>query len=129
MINWLKQLFGFGRKPITIDPNDQLKRIMNLGPDWHSEGCAPPNQVAFDSAVKVLALLSGYDLMPSHIDPSTDEGIAIAFTKGDLYADIECYNSGEVLSVTSNGSNKPEVWEVQDLQETILKIKNFIGVK
>jgi hypothetical protein len=55
-----------------------------------------------------------------------DEGShAIVFIKNKLYADIECYDSGIALAVVSDKNDRPDVWTVEDLPSTIIKIKDF----
>jgi hypothetical protein len=48
------------------------------------------------------------------VGASVEGGVAISFQRGDLYADIEFLNSGEVLAVTSDRITPPVVWQVSN---------------
>ena len=74
-----------------------------------------------------LRKLAQIDLCPTFIAPSSDEGVCISFETGKRYADIECYNSGEVYAMTSLPYGKPTIWQVRDINETGTRIHSFIA--
>lgn len=108
---------------------DTLERMRSLSSDWHSCGANPPNSAAVSSSTRVLQKLAEEQLAPDVIEPSSDEGVCIAFERGQKYAGIECFNTGENLAVLSDGKNAPIIWEVSraSLQETIARISEFIS--
>jgi hypothetical protein len=110
------------------DALKKLAQLRGIGADWHSCDAAPPNETAIKTSIYVLQKLSRFDLRPDLISPSTDEAVCISFKGRDKYADIECYNSGEVLAMTANGRERPKIWEVPRacLDATIIEIDNFI---
>lgn len=103
--------------------HSQLCKMLNMDNNWHVSGCHPPNELALKNADYVLENMG--KLVPTHISPSSDEGVCISFEKDDLYADIECYNIGEILAMTSS-DNGNDIWEVNDIKETVDKIVKFM---
>lgn len=98
--------------PWLQDALQSLSRLAALPPNWDSYGADPPNATAIALARIVLSAMSDIELKPSHLDASAESGVCLSFVQGSRYADIECFNSGEVLAVTSAGDGHPTVWEV-----------------
>jgi hypothetical protein len=44
------------------------------------------------------------------------------------YADIECFNDGEILSITSEGTSEPSVWTLNGETETLRRAIETIRV-
>ncbi|HEX6864516.1 MAG TPA: hypothetical protein VF414_16930, partial [Thermoanaerobaculia bacterium] len=66
------------------------------------------------------------------LSPSVEGGVGIVFgTAGQRYADIECFNDGEVLAITSEPDAEPVVWPVNlepdSLRQTIRRITAFLN--
>jgi len=105
--------------------------LANLPPDWNSYGAQPPNEAALALARKVLAKAREADMVPDRIDASADDGVAICFLRGSNYADIECFNSGEIAAVTHVRCGKyvPDAWDVGegDISLALDKIRKFLG--
>ncbi len=82
------------------------------------------------TAAGILFELAYADENPTRVIASAEGGIAICFSNGERYADIECLNSGEVLGVTSNRRDLPDVWRVDadphQYAATIGRISNFL---
>jgi hypothetical protein len=72
----------------------------------------PPSDLARRLSEVVLRALRLSDLSPTRVVPSAEGGIAFVFCRHDRYADIEIFNSGEVLAVTSDRKGEPTVWAV-----------------
>src|SRR5689334_17757210 len=72
-----------------------------------------PNETAVNHGRRVVERLRRMKFAPNRVDSSAEGGVNIAFIQDDLYADVECLNSGEILAVTSNRKDRPRVWEVQ----------------
>jgi hypothetical protein len=108
----------------------RIAELANLQGGWDGSDAEAPNRNATDSAKKVLEVLEKYELEPSRIDPSVEDGITISFFRGDLYADIECFNSGMVLAVYSDRRSKPIVWNVtsdeEDVSAAVNRIRKFL---
>jgi len=108
----------------------QLDELNQLPDNWDSYGAEPPNAIALSWAKTVLVALFGIDLPPDHVTPSVENGVGISFVHGDRYADVECFNTGEILAVTSTGQGNPTVWEVEKnsvaIESALRKIRDFI---
>lgn len=78
----------------------------------------PPNAVARTSARLVLEAATRLHMNPTHITASADGGVAICFKSVGHYADIECFNSGEIWAITSN-EDLPEAWAVDGSPESV----------
>lgn len=105
-----------------------LERLKQLADGWDGYDAEAPSEKAHSLAQQVLTLLSDRDLQPSRVAPSIEGGLVFAFSVDELYADIECLNSGEILAVTSQPGEDPLVWELdQDtLEETIDQLERFL---
>lgn len=106
--------------------NRQLEELRELEHDWDSYGAAPPNDVALSLATKVLRYLGEAGLPAPCINPSAEEGVCMSFRSGDLYADIECFNSGEVVAATLDALGKQHVWDVAFSQPEMMQTVRLI---
>lgn len=108
-----------------------LHAMQSLSRNWHSSCENPPNRVAIQRAKAVLDAAAALDLEPSNVDPSVDEGVCIAFRRESRYADIECFNSGELLAAETSEDAPTEVWEVDasigGIEGAIARISDFIS--
>ncbi len=106
----------------------KIHLMRQLSPDWSSHESKPPNAVARDNAVEVLKVLAELDLRPTHVDPSVEEGVCLSFRSGHKYADIECFNSGEVLAIISDESSE-DVWDVMErgFKSAVVRINQFVA--
>lgn len=82
-------------------------------PTLWPENAPPPNREAINGALEILHRLEEDMLRPSHVVASAGGGVAICFVRGAVYADIECFNDGAILGVTSDRHHRPIVWEVE----------------
>lgn len=117
-----------------VDPppepwRDRLNTLRSLSENWDSNGAQPPNSLALAHLEKILSLLPLSDLIPAQISASAEGGAAISFLGADQYADIECFNDGDILAVTSIGRAVPDVWEVSpdNLFDALSKIRDFLS--
>ena len=114
-------------KKLTTELNS-LKRD-NLSEMWRSYLKETPTPSAISNAEEVLEELKNFNslLDSSRLDckvvPSVNGGIGISFFNGKVYADIECFNTGEILGVISNTCSKaqPHVWKVKLESESITR--------
>jgi hypothetical protein len=91
----------------------RIDSLTQLPSNWDTYGAAAPSAVTALWAKSATGLADGIGLTPIAIVPSPENGIGIAFRRGQRYGDIEIFNSGEILAVISDGSGKPNVWEVE----------------
>jgi len=110
---------------------DDLKttvHLASLGQSWEVSGADPPNKTALDLTRTVLRALARIDLRPHRIAPSTDEGVCISFESGERYADIECFNTGELFAVTHTSKAQPYIWPVNErgIIDAVATINSYI---
>jgi len=110
------------------EATNTLDALRKLAPNWDSYGAEPPGQDALHRAHEVLEALDAMRFRPDRVAASAEGGVAIAFVREQRYADVECYNSGEILAVTSDGRGRPEVWEVapNEIGRTLDRIRDHI---
>jgi hypothetical protein len=85
-----------------------IRNDSSLWPD-----CAEkPSDFATAWASAMLEQLLVDELLPTRVVASGEGGIAICFANGNKYADVEFFNTGEILGVVSNRRDRPVTWEV-----------------
>jgi hypothetical protein len=110
----------------------KLEAFRGLRPGWDSYNAEPPTELAISNARRILHLLWSAGAMgPVTISPSVEGGVGIIFSgHGKKYADLECFNDGEILALTSEGTLEPVVWTVKEeggsLRAAIEKIRRFL---
>ena len=110
--------------------SNKLEDLRNLNDDWDKDGAEAPNFESIDKAREILKIISNKELVPTNVSPSVEGGISIYFMKGNKYADIECFNSGEVLTSKADRINEPEVTELyneNDIKAFLEQIKSFLN--
>lgn len=113
--NWLKVL-----------TKELESLIVGVGAQGGNNSHPAPNHAAIYWAKRVLAALHEENLEPSGLRPSAEGGVTIFFSQGDYYADLECFNTGEILGVTSDRRSTPVVWELsEDLPRSLERIREF----
>ena len=109
-----------------VECNRVLERLKELEEDWDAYGAAPPNATAISLAKTVIRELGSMDLCEFRVEPSVEEGICVSFRSGDVYADIETFNSGEVVAAFSDGRDTPTVWEMEPTNAGIRQAAHLI---
>ena len=109
-----------------IECDRELDRLKKLQEDWDGYGAAPPNTTAIELAKTVVREFAAAKLRQFRVEPSVEEGICISFRRGDIYADIETFNSGEVVAAFSDGKGTPLVREVESTDDGIRQATRWI---
>lgn len=91
----------------------RIDALSRLGQDWDSYGAEAPNAEAIGWAKKITRLADAVGIRPTAIVASAESGIGIAFKRDGRYADIEAFNAGDILALTSDGTGTPHVWTVE----------------
>jgi hypothetical protein len=119
------------RNAWLVNAHRRLVELARLKDNWDDCGAEAPNAAAVELSRYILKLLSSKDFEPTSIDPSAEGGVCISFRKAERYGDIECFNSGEILAVTSMGGDETDVWELADidrgLDEALRRLRDFLG--
>lgn len=115
--------------PWLSDALRELAALSALPAEWETSGAEAPNKLARSLAERVIACLADIDFRPHRISPSTDEGVCISFEDRDRYADIECFNSGDVIAVLSPLDRDSEFLEVREseMPDVVARINQFIA--
>jgi hypothetical protein len=90
----------------------QLHELARRGPNWDSYGAEPPNDSAFSTDGKIVAMLRSMSVPPTRIVASSEGGVGICFVREDRYADFECFNTGEIVAVRYTGKGEPYAWDI-----------------
>lgn len=110
---------------------DELAQMACLPRNWDEEGAQPPNKSAIFWAGRALEFLYDLNFPPTYISPSVEEGVGISFYREKASGGIEFFNSGEVVAVTSDGTNPPSAWEVgvsdDEIASTLKRIHGFLS--
>ncbi len=88
-------------------------KALELNQSLWVEGTEPPSEFALTWARAFIQQLEADDFSPTGVVASAEGGVGIYFVDGDKYADLECLNSGAILGVISNRSDRPVAWEVE----------------
>lgn len=109
----------------------ELRKIEKLECGWHAnKEIDSPNSTSVFWADVALDILRVEDFSCDRVVASADEGVGICFVHGDKYADIEFFNTGEILAVTSSRNSEPFIWSVdpdpEAIRTTIQEICEYI---
>jgi hypothetical protein len=110
----------------------RLETFRGLAPGWDSYDASPPNETALRNGRIVLGFVHEQEESPPvHVAPSAEGGVLLVFSAGGpKYADIECYNDGEILAILSEPSGEPTIWrltlEEEQLRTSFERIAAFI---
>jgi hypothetical protein len=109
----------------------KLDELGDLEVGWDSYDAPPPDACACDWAREALRLLAaGVGFPPTRLAASGEGGIAISWRSGRRTANVEFFNTGEILAAASDDMGHPEVWEVRpdsdDLARAMETIREFI---
>ncbi len=107
------------RKTDVVAHLSKLESFRNLRPGWDSYEAEPPNETALENARQVLLfLMDSESSLPVLVAPSAEGGVALVFARdSSKYADIECFNDGEVLAITSEPAQEPTIWPLTPDEE------------
>ncbi len=93
------------------ESREQLKKVRSLHANWDSYGAEPPSARAIELTEAVLNGLRDRFVAPSRIVASVEGGVGVCFSRGNRYADLECFNNGEIVGVVYAGLGHPRVIE------------------
>jgi hypothetical protein len=111
-----------------------LESFRTLEHGWDSYNAEPPSDTAIANARHILHVLWSSETAPPvrQVSPSVEGGVAIVFTgQQKKYADIECFNSGNILAITSDGTTEPSVWTLNgaggNIRRAVEKLNAFFN--
>lgn len=120
----------WNRPDWLIDAHRRLAKFEKLAGGWNGYSAEPPSRTAISTMRTVLGLVAAADLNPSSIDPSAEGGVCVSFGTADHYADIECFNTGEIFAVRSDENGEAKAWRVdptvESIEQAATKIRGFL---
>ncbi len=112
---------------------DNLERLRHLPPDWDECGAAPPNELAIRLAHRAIRALRVAGVPVPNISPSVEEGVCLWYRREGRYADLECFNTGEVVGVVLDEAGAHQTFEVAQSDVAIMgaadRIKSHLEKK
>ncbi|MGD1096470.1 MAG: hypothetical protein ABSB35_31310 [Bryobacteraceae bacterium] len=68
---------------------------------------------------------------PTQVTASMEGGVALCFKVDGMYADIECFNSGEIWGIISDRVNPASTWAVENskagIAAALIRIKSELN--
>jgi hypothetical protein len=128
-INWSAEIqLGGNANTRLFEFLDDLKCMKSLPDNWNGYGSERPNSRTRDIAEWILLATPGFRL-PDRVAPSAQGGIGISFHDRDKYADIECFNTGEILGTIVTGNGEPEIWPINfnEIRIALKKIGDYLA--
>lgn len=98
--------------PQLAAPLAEVDGLCKLHDDWNGYGSDAPNWTAIDRARTAIVAAFSINLHPRRILASAEGGVGVTFRRGERYADVECFNSGEILGTLSDGTGNPTIFDV-----------------
>jgi hypothetical protein len=98
----------------------QVQATAGLANDWDGYEAESPNDLARKITAKVLDFLEATLLPPVLLRASVEGGISVSFVEGCNRAEIEIYNTGEIVAATWSGQGEPCIREL-DPTDSVLK--------
>ena len=118
------------RKIAQLEAEKKLKQLLLLPENWDSYGSERPSTTAIAAAGSIAVAFIEFGLIPDAITPSSEGGIAICFVRNQKYADVECFNSGQVIAVRYSTNDDPKAWPAADpiaRAATIMELSAYLS--
>ncbi len=105
-----------------------LKAFFDLQAGWDGYDAEIPSREAITHARIAITNLQTLNILPNDVCPSVEGGTGIYFIRENKYADLEFFNTGELLVGLSDRVNEPKVIElsVDDIDAAIQRIIEFL---
>ena len=113
-----------------------MRKILQLSTvedDFNTYGSVRPSVDAIITTITfILPSLKALDLRPCHVAPSAENGVGICWLKDKKYADIEIFNSGEIIGGwfkyhSYHDAAIMEIKSLADLEKFLEIINNFLN--
>jgi hypothetical protein len=108
----------------------QIRIVLQLQTGWDSYNAPAPSSRAGELAKRALDIIRDNFFAVPYIVASAEGGIATAFTINNKFAQLECLNSGSVLTTTFSRDVPPQVEEYgsddASLRSAIETVRNFL---
>jgi hypothetical protein len=104
---------GYQRPDWYVAAEEKFKSLASLPAGWNSYGAEPPSANAIASARSVVEQLAILGIQPTKVGASAQDGVIVCISSGIRYADVECYNTGEIVTTTREKGSEPIVSEIE----------------
>lgn len=109
-----------------------IECLKSLPVGWSPHDSDPPNKVAINTSRTVVNALVDINIIPAKVVPSAEGGVGIVIERGDRYANVECFNDGDVTAGFTDFASSPTVEFVEmtksGLQTLGSHIREFLGL-
>ena len=106
----------------------RLRATLTLVDGWDTYGAEAPNDLARARSAEILMLLELVSLSPISLRPSAEGGIAMSFVESGQRAEIEIYNTGDILTAEYSETGAPVVHEIDAATHTLMAAIRHIRV-
>jgi hypothetical protein len=94
--------------------------MTGLGVNWNELGSAPPTEESRKTALLILDRSFLMDrVRPSYVTASAEGGVGIVYKSENVYAAIECLNSGEIWLLGYEPQGSPFSREIVGGEDSI----------
>ena len=116
-------------RPWVAEEVNRVDSFGSLAKGWDSYSAEPPNDLSRLWARAAIYYLDSMEFPPDRIAPSVEGGIAITWNRDGRYANIELFNSGELLAARRGEDGNPVVWEVPSngLEAGLREIREYLN--
>ena len=90
----------------------QLAKLARLSRGWDTYKAEAPSSISIIAASRIGKKFIQLGLVPDVVVPSSEGGVALCFLRNPKYADVECFNTGEVLAVRYSANQDPVAWSI-----------------
>ncbi|GEM_PF-3884454 len=119
------------RSDWLADAEAQLRRMETRSAQGDAETGSAPNAAALEHARRALDAMHQINLAPKKIVATGEGGVAVCFSGGSRYADVEFSNTGEIVAITKGGPGGRQLWAVGDDSASLIaalrRIQEFMA--
>lgn len=118
--------------PDTAWVDHHLERIdswSKLPIGWDSYEAEPPSEIARRLAAQAIRLLDELEFRPNRVAASVEGGIAFTWRMPGKYADVEFFNTGEVLTAHHDDDQEVVIGivEKQNLMVGLRGLREYVN--
>ena len=122
---------AFKANPIGSELTDEVDQLAKLEPGWDGHEGIAPNSTSLIASKLIIRAADTLGFKPDGVSPLPEGGICLFYDHPTAYADISCFDDGEIWAVTNAVGGKAESWQLsEDIQDACIalrKIRDFLS--